>query len=214
MHYHRDFTLDDGDANAGTNPADGIYLMALRVDMATLDASDPFYLVFGTRGSTLEARNAAVAWVTARVDTLVVEEIPGDYNHNGTVDAADYTLWRDTLNSTTNLAADGDGSLQVGAGDYHLWSASFGDSVGSPMNAASAMSVPEPTTVGLLFAMIAVSRAALRRPPLSVQRWGRPTRELSLLRETGNLFLFATLLRAQSGKVAKNVNRALKTSGL
>ena len=30
--------------------------------------------------------------------------VPGDYNDNGIVDAADYTIWRDTLGSTTDLA--------------------------------------------------------------------------------------------------------------
>ena len=37
-----------------------------------------------------------------------VEGVPGDYNANGTVDAADYTIWRDTLGSTTDLRANGD----------------------------------------------------------------------------------------------------------
>ena len=35
--------------------------------------------------------------------------IPGDYNSDGKVDAADYTIWRDNENSTSNLAADGNG---------------------------------------------------------------------------------------------------------
>ena len=32
--------------------------------------------------------------------------IAGDYNANGTVDAADYVLWRDNLNSTVMLPND------------------------------------------------------------------------------------------------------------
>ncbi len=34
--------------------------------------------------------------------------VAGDYNGNGVVDAADYTIWRDTLGSTTDLRANGD----------------------------------------------------------------------------------------------------------
>ena len=37
-------------------------------------------------------------------------QITGDYNGNGIVDAADYTVWRDTLGSTTDLRANGDNS--------------------------------------------------------------------------------------------------------
>ena len=33
------------------------------------------------------------------------EPVPGDYNQNGIVDAADYTIWRDTLGSTTDSAS-------------------------------------------------------------------------------------------------------------
>ena len=41
---------------------------------------------------------------------LNVQSAPllGDYNQNGVVDAADYTVWRDTLGSTTDLRANGD----------------------------------------------------------------------------------------------------------
>ena len=34
--------------------------------------------------------------------------MPGDYNRDGTVNAADYTVWRNTLGSTTDLRANGD----------------------------------------------------------------------------------------------------------
>src|SRR5262249_39970448 len=38
--------------------------------------------------------------------TFVIAPLPGDYNGDGIVDAADYTVWTDSLGSTTNLAAD------------------------------------------------------------------------------------------------------------
>ena len=50
----------------------------------------------------------------------------GDYNADGTVDAADYVVWRKTLNQTgTDLAADGNHDGTVDDADYSVWSANF-----------------------------------------------------------------------------------------
>lgn len=53
--------------------------------------------------------------------------IPGDYNADGTVDAADYSVWRDTLGQTgTSLGADGDRDGAVTQDDYDVWVANYG----------------------------------------------------------------------------------------
>jgi hypothetical protein len=40
--------------------------------------------------------------------------VPGDYNHNGIVDAADYSVWRDSLGRTgSGLAVDGNGDGMI-----------------------------------------------------------------------------------------------------
>ena len=58
---------------------------------------------------------------------VVSVAIPGDYNSNGTVDAADYSVWRDSVGQTgTNLAADGDGNEVVDDEDYTVWKSNFG----------------------------------------------------------------------------------------
>lgn len=46
---------------------------------------------------------------------------PGDYNGNRVPDLADYTVWRNTLGSTTDLRADGNHNNIVDAGDYQAW---------------------------------------------------------------------------------------------
>jgi hypothetical protein len=70
----------------------------------------------------------------AGVTPIVVGGRPspaGDFNDNGFVDAADYTVWRDTLGSTTDLRANDDnmgGSAGVvDQADYALWKTNFGN---------------------------------------------------------------------------------------
>lgn len=75
--------------------------------------------------------------------------IPGDYNQNGTVDAADYTVWRDNLDSGTALPNDD--TAGVGQDDYTRWKNNFGQSAGS---GAAANAVPEPASCMLLLVAI------------------------------------------------------------
>ena len=53
----------------------------------------------------------------------------GDYNQDTVVNAADYTVWRDTDGSMSDLRADGDGSGTVDQGDYTFWKDRFGNVV-------------------------------------------------------------------------------------
>jgi hypothetical protein len=66
----------------------------------------------------------------ARIDIGAVEDQPiplaGDYNSNGSVDAADFVVWRKTLNSSVDLRADGDGDGVIDQDDYAVWRANFG----------------------------------------------------------------------------------------
>jgi hypothetical protein len=67
------------------------------------------------------------------------EQIPGDFNHDGTVDAADYTVWRDGLGGAFVLE------------DYAVWKAHFGQGTGGGSGSSSLQTaVPEPTTLILI----------------------------------------------------------------
>jgi hypothetical protein len=55
----------------------------------------------------------------------------GNYNLDSAVDAADYTVWRDTLDSAVAAysGADGDGDGTIDQDDYDVWKAHFGETV-------------------------------------------------------------------------------------
>ena len=94
--------------------------------------------------------------------TLIVAiPIVGDYNRNGAVDAADYTVWRDSLGQTgANLPADGNGDTHVDAVDYGIWKQHFAEVLGG---GAAAIAVPEPSTGLLLVMSFAGAGLILRR---------------------------------------------------
>lgn len=85
--------------------------------------------------------------------------IPGDFNNDETVDAADYTIWRDNLGGDESaLGGNGNGSGTVDNDDYNLWRSQYG-TTSAPSAASSA---PEPACLGLL-AVAAAGVVARRR---------------------------------------------------
>ncbi len=77
----------------------------------------------------------------------VIGGLPGDYNLDGTVDAADYTVWRDNL-GTSNVAADGNNDGTVDSLDYNVWRSNFGASANASLGVTSG-AVPEPSSVAI-----------------------------------------------------------------
>jgi hypothetical protein len=87
-----------------------------------------------------------VVYLPTIVRLQVVAVLPGDFNSDGTVDAADYVVWRKT-----------DGT----PAGYNTWRANFGRSPGSGSVAAVNANVPEPAALVIL--IIAAAGASTPR---------------------------------------------------
>src|SRR4051794_9960764 len=83
----------------------------------------------------------------------------GDYNSNGTVDAADYVLWR--KNNNTAVTLPNDSTPGTSPADYTVWRSRFGQPPGSGSGVNAKTAVPEPATFLLL--MFGVAGWCLRR---------------------------------------------------
>jgi hypothetical protein len=110
-----------------------------------------------------------LAWQTFQRDATlflaVTARLPGDYDASGTVDAADYVVWRKTFGQTgARPAADGTGSAGLPDGivdelDYQFWRGNFGNILGGMAN----VNVPEPSSMRTLLVIIGIAAAYFRR---------------------------------------------------
>lgn len=82
--------------------------------------------------------------------------LPGDFNGDGTVDLADYTVWRNNLGArSTRLLNDVDGGL-IGEAQYTTWKANFGATL-PPSGPLVTTNVPEPSCALLLVAGVFIA---------------------------------------------------------
>ena len=99
-------------------------------------------------------------WVMAQ-DTPFVDMVPGDFNTDGTVDAADYVFWRDRLGNPFTQE------------DYNVWRANFDAVSAGAGSGAVNTSVPEPMSIlPILIAIIGlvpVARARRRDSPTDIE---------------------------------------------
>jgi Electron transfer DM13 len=137
----------------------------------TFDGSQPPLMIDLPAGETLEGQHAISVWCKVANVSFGSGEfaaVPGDYNSNGVVDAADYTVWRNTLGSTTDLSANGDddGSSQdlIDQADYEFWKSHYDPSSAGSGSAPATAAVPEPRSeVVLIVAIAALAVLATNR---------------------------------------------------
>ena len=131
---------------AGTATLDGLLGVSLLGDFEP-GAGDAFDILTAAGGITgtfatelLPALAGDLFWdVNYTADSVslavVAPGLPGDYNQDGAVDAADYIVWRKN-----------DGTSE----GYNTWRANFGQPSGSGSGASANAAVPEPATLVLL----------------------------------------------------------------
>jgi T5SS/PEP-CTERM-associated repeat protein len=125
----------------------GVFLPTLGETFEIITASGGVNGTFVTPAAELPALSSGLAWAINYgannvVLSVVAAGLAGDYNENGVVDAADYTVWRDNLGSLTALPNDD--TAGVGPDDYTRWVNNFGQTSGSGSGIGSNATVPEP----------------------------------------------------------------------
>lgn len=125
--------------------------LAETIDNFLLDEAGEYYL------RVLGSTNAVQLYQLDLMAESVVPSLLGDYNLDGMVDAADYTVYRDTFGITVGAyqGADGDGDGEIGPGDYAVWAGAYGSTN------SNATAVPE--TGGVLLLTTAIFFLATRR---------------------------------------------------
>ena len=93
------------------------------------------------------------AFVLDASSLVSIPAIPGDFNHDGTVDAADYVVWRKGVGVAPTPE------------NYNLWRTNFGQPSGSGSVASANSNVPEPTTLVML--IVAAVGICLRRSQIA-----------------------------------------------
>jgi hypothetical protein len=120
------------------NPVGGLLTATSSALNEELSVLTPDQLV-----SRLVITKTAGAGASTGFQVIEVATLAGDYNGNGIVDAADYTVWRDHLGQSVTLPNDTTPGSVIQA-DYDVWKANFGNHSGSGSGASAA--VPEPAT--------------------------------------------------------------------
>jgi hypothetical protein len=95
----------------------------------------------------------------------LVDILPGDYNDDGVVNAADYVVWKNHEGESVALANEDPVTTpgEVTQGDYYVWRHNFGRTIGSgAVGSAFDVVVPEPASATLL-ALAGLLAAAIWR---------------------------------------------------
>jgi phospholipase/lecithinase/hemolysin len=154
-------------AAPGLQPGDRSYDTDLIVD-------EPNEYLFWDDLHPTAAVHAALA--ERALDLLL--PLAGDYNGNFVVEAADYTVWRNSLGQTgMGLAADGNLDNRIDRLDFEVWKAHYGETSGATAGwreiqavATTGSDVPEPPSALLIFIGVASVRLVQRVTPRRKRR--------------------------------------------
>ena len=139
---------------------------------------DTFEIITATGGVTGEFDNVTLPgagyelrYSPTAVTVIATSGLAGDYNNDGIVDAADYTVWRNALTAGATELLNDSTPGTVDESDFSYWRAHFGQSLGSGAGADENAAVPEPASALLLMlgiiAGIRIQRRIVSRVPLT-----------------------------------------------
>jgi hypothetical protein len=141
--------------NGGFELPDGSHILthALLAYSPAIDAGDPTVVTVAGEVPQFDQRGTPFTRVYGgRIDRGAIESqpnpLPGDYNFNGFVDAADYTVWQDSFRRNPfgpdDLRADGNGDGVVDQLDYDVWKNNFGATLPTVSGAAAEIATVDP----------------------------------------------------------------------
>ena len=123
-------------------------------------------IIIFARALTAQEFSDVEDYLDAKYFAAATMGVPGDYNQNGTVDAADYVLWRKNLGQMVSLENENPSPLTPGfvdTEDYDFWRSRFGETSGVG-SGAMAGSVPEPgALIGLIVGLACSLHLRVRR---------------------------------------------------
>jgi len=96
-------------------------------------------------------------WRAHLGETFDTGGLPGDYNGNGQIDAADYTMWRDAMTAASTSLLNDPTPGVVDQSDLTYWREHFGETLGGGAGVLAGGAVPEPSPLAMLLAIAAMA---------------------------------------------------------
>ena len=105
---------------------------------------------------------AAVARAYLSV-SQIRQGLPGDYNEDGVVDAADYTIWRNNVGDSVVRLPNAFGAGAIGLEQYDLWRQQYGSEL--QLGIGQGAIVPEPNSMALALIVTLFCRTRKKSQP-------------------------------------------------
>jgi hypothetical protein len=124
------------------------------------DGAIDFTGFYGDYDVTIDGVTYQLSHAKGVTDHELVLALAGDFDGDGTVDAADLALWDQGFSEASPLG-DADGDLDTDGADLLVWHQQLGRSVTPPLAVSASAVVPEPASTALL--LLAASFVSVER---------------------------------------------------
>ncbi|QDU55504.1 beta strand repeat-containing protein [Aeoliella mucimassa] len=137
------------------------------IDSLFLDGVSQLTGIYGSSADMPAGADYYVDYLTGlgllEVTTYVAPPVlPGDYNYDGIVNLADYTVWRDNLGAAEGtLGVNDTVGGAIGLDQYDLWKGNFG-ATAAAASLSDQANVPEPASAVVCLLLVTLGVAARR----------------------------------------------------